>query len=57
MERTPRSKPENPTRIATAYLHITRPSIKIQVEILNLPKLCKLILDILLRGFFVDVGY
>jgi hypothetical protein len=42
---------------SSANLDITRSSIKVEVKVFNLPKLCKLVRDVLLRRLFVNVGY
>lgn len=39
------------------YFHITRPTVKVQMQVLNLSKLSKFILHILLCSLFVYVGH
>ena len=39
------------------YLDIASPTIEIEVEVFNLSKLCELVGDVLLCGFFMHVGH
>lgn len=43
-------------RPSVTYLDITSPTIQIQVQILDLPKVREQIVEILLAGFFMDIG-
>ena len=42
-------------RICT-HLDITRPSVEIEVQVFDLPVLCKFVHHVLLGGLFMDVG-
>lgn len=45
------------TKLLNTHLDITRPPIKVQVQILDLSKVCKLVLQILFGRLLVNVGH